>query len=187
MSERISGPALEPLTMGEAKAFLRIDSEGEDALILALIAAARRVVEAATGRALLTQSWRLVRDAWPPSGVFALPVAPVRAFVAARVRAADGTTQDIDLSLLRLVTARTPALVYLDPARLPQPGARWGGIEIELDAGYGDAVTDVPADLVQAVRLVLAHFHEHRDAPGDTLRLPATVAELLAPYKLVRL
>ncbi|OYX82726.1 MAG: hypothetical protein B7Y75_06045 [Azorhizobium sp. 35-67-5] len=187
MTERISGPTLEPLTLGEAKAFLRIDTDGEDPLISALIAAARRVVEASTGRALLTQSWRLVRDAWPPSGVFALPVAPVRALLAARVRNADGGTQDIDLALLRLVTARTPALVHLDPAQMPQPGMRWAGIEIELEAGYGDAAADVPADLVQAVRLVLAHFHEHRDAPGDTLRLPATVAELLMPYKLVRL
>lgn len=187
MSERISGPALEPLTLGEAKAFLRIDTDAEDTLISALIAAARRVVEASTGRALLTQSWRLVRDAWPPSGVFALPVAPVRALLATRVRAADGSTQDVDLALLRLITARTPALVHLDPAQMPQPGVRWAGIEIELEAGYGEDAADVPADLVQAVRLVLAHFYEHRDAPGETLRLPATVGELLMPHKLVRL
>ena len=187
MTERISGPALEPLTLGEAKAFLRIDTDAEDALMSALIAAARRVVEAATGRALLAQSWRIVRDAWPPSGVFALPVAPVRALLAARVRAADGTAQELDLTLLRLVTARTPALVHLDPAQMPQPGARWAGIEIEVSAGYGELAADVPEDLIQAVRLVLAHFHEHRDAQGDTVRLPATVAALLAPYKLVRL
>ncbi len=187
MTQRIAGPAREPLTLAEAKAFLRVDSDAEDALIAALIAAARRAVEAATGRALLAQSWRVVRDAWPPSGVFALPVAPVQALLAVRLRAADGSVAELEPARLRLTVDRTPALIHLDPATLPAPGARFGGIEIDVRAGYGDAADAVPEDLVQAVRLMLAHFHEHRDAPGDTLRPPATVAALLAPYRLVRL
>lgn len=187
MSQRIAGPAAEPLTLAEAKAYLRLDADDADALVAALVAAARRMVEAATGRALIHQTWRVVRDVWPPSGVFPLPVAPVAAISAARVRGADGTVLEVADGALRLTAARAPALVHVDLARVPAPGVAAGGIEIDILAGYGPAAADVPEDLVQAVRLVLAHFHEHRDAPGDTMRLPATVAALLAPYRLVRL
>ena len=67
------------------------------------------------------------------------------------------------------------------------PLVRHGGIVITFTAGYGPAAADVPADLVQAVRLLAAHFYEHRDGPGDTSALPAAARVLLAPYRVVRL
>ncbi|WP_332130099.1 head-tail connector protein, partial [Azorhizobium caulinodans] len=73
MTQRISGPAAEPLTLAEAKDFLRLTDPSTDALVGALLSAARRTIESATGRVLMTQSWRLVRDAWPASGLFLLP------------------------------------------------------------------------------------------------------------------
>src|SRR5690242_18760477 len=56
----IAGPGEEPVSLAEAKAFARIDGSDEDALVGALIAAARLHVESLTGRALITQTWRLV-------------------------------------------------------------------------------------------------------------------------------
>ncbi|MGU3492741.1 phage head-tail connector protein [Xanthobacteraceae bacterium A53D] len=185
MTQRIDGPVAEPLTLAEARAFLRLDATDGDALVSALIAAARQAVETATGRALMHQTWRVTRDAWPQSGVFPLPVAPVAAIIAARVHQADGTTQQVPNDALRLVAARLPPLIHV--GAVPAPGRALGGIEIDLRVGYGATAAAVPADLVQAVRLVLAHFHEHRDGPGEMARLPAAVATLIAPYRMVRL
>ncbi|MFG1394561.1 head-tail connector protein [Xanthobacter agilis] len=185
MAELLAGPAAEPLTRAEAKAFLRIDHEADDVLVDALIAAARRAVEAATGRILLMQTWRFTRAAWPLSGVIPAPVAPVAAILSALVTLADGSTVEVAPGVLSLKADRAPALIHVDARRAPQPGP--GGIALTVSAGYGTSAADVPADLTQAVRLVLAHFYEYRDGSGEALALPATVAALLAPYRLVRL
>ena len=55
-STLIAGPGEEPVTLAEAKAWCRIDGADDDALLAALIAAARLQVESLTGRALMTQS-----------------------------------------------------------------------------------------------------------------------------------
>ena len=58
----LTPPAVEPLTLAEAKSYLRVDTVDEDDTIAALIAAARLLVEAYARRALITQSWRLSLD-----------------------------------------------------------------------------------------------------------------------------
>lgn len=187
MAELLSGPAAEPLTRAEAKAFLRVETDAEDALIDALIAAARRFVEAETGRILMEQTWRFSLDRWPLRGVIPAPVAPVRAILEATVAAADGTPVALPEDALALVGDRAPALIRVAPARVSAPLFSHGGIVITLLAGYGADAGDVPADLVQAVRLMLAHLYEHRDGPGDATQLPAAARALTAPYRVVRL
>ena len=61
----ITPPAVEPVTLADAKAHLKVDTTDDDALITALITAARARAEWHTGRALITQSWTLWLDAWP--------------------------------------------------------------------------------------------------------------------------
>lgn len=187
MAELLAGPAAEPLTRAEAKAYLRIDHDAEDALIDALIAAARRLVEAATGRALIDQTWRLTLDAWPLRGIIAAPVAPVREILSASVLAADGTPVPLPAGALTLQSDRAPALLRVDPLLAPAPAVPRAGIVVTLKAGYGPDAASVPADLVQAVRLAVAHFFEHRDGPGEATALPAAALALMAPYRVVRL
>ena len=52
-----TAPAVEPISLAEAKAHLRLDASDEDALLTALITAARMFVERTLGVALITQSW----------------------------------------------------------------------------------------------------------------------------------
>ena len=50
--------------------------------------------------------------------------------------------------------------------------------------------TDVPEPLRQAIRLLVAHWYENRGlvATGTTIAvLPATVAALIAPYRMLSL
>jgi len=70
----LTPPAAEPVTLADAKAWLRVEHDDDDDVIAALIAGARSHVEAQTRRALITQSWRLVLDRWPRDGrIAALP------------------------------------------------------------------------------------------------------------------
>ncbi len=153
----IAGPGEEPVSLAEAKAWCRIDSADEDALVEALITTARLQVESATGRALVTQSWRLTLHAAPQLVV--LPIVPVIALTAAP----DG------------------AELQGDAVRLSQAG---DDVTIDFDAGYGTAA-DVPADLKQAVLALVAYWYVNRDVGGESA--PAGFARLIAGYTRVRL
>ena len=61
----ITPPALEPVALADAKAHLRLDTDDDDELITAAIAAARVHVEAMTRRCLIEQGWRVYLDRWP--------------------------------------------------------------------------------------------------------------------------
>jgi uncharacterized phiE125 gp8 family phage protein len=179
-------PASEPLSLAEAKNYLRVEHGADDALIAAMIAAARVQVESLTRRALVMQSWRIVLDRWPSPGRVASPVSPLREVLAARVRDAAGEAQALDLDMFIANTAPSPGLIAFDGARVIHPVQDIAGIEIDIAAGYG-AAADVPAPLVQAIRLLLARAYEYRGGGEPGTALPAGIAELLAPYRVVSL
>jgi uncharacterized phiE125 gp8 family phage protein len=186
----LSGPAVEPVTLEEAKAFLRVEHDDDDDVIAALIAGARVHVEAQTRRALITQSWRLVRDAWPDNGRVPILPVPLRELTAARVYRLDGAAQELDEAAFVAETAAAPAVLSYVSGAPPAPGRVAGGIELDVEVGYGDAPADVPADLRQAIRLLVAHWYENRGliAIGSGIAvLPQTVAALLAPYRVLSL
>lgn len=186
-SRLLTPPAVEPLTLAEAKAFLRVEHDADDAVIAALVAAARGHVEAHTRRALLTQTWRLTREAWPADGRIVVSPSPLQALAAARVTDASGVAHELDLGGFA-VDAAAAVLVFA-PGSLPPPG-RPAGIALDITVGYGDAPADVPEPLRQAVRMLTAHWYENRGvaaAEVGAALLPLSVAALLAPYRAVTL
>lgn len=181
----LTPPASEPLTLVEAKAFLRVEHGDDDDVITALIAAARVHVEAMTRRALLAQTWRFVLDAWPRDGRFAPRIGPLRELVAARVFAADGEARDIDGESFVVDPANN--VIAAPCFALPAPGRAQAGIALDVLCGYGADAADVPADLRQAIRLLLAHWYDNRVATADGAAVPAGVGALLAPYRMLAL
>lgn len=187
-----SGPALEPVTVSEAKTHLRLDTTTEDVLIGSLILTSRLHIEAALGLALITQGWTQTLDAWPANGSpVILGLRPVQAITAVRVRATTGDAVTLHPSQYQLDAASFPArLVRPGNAFWPPPGMTAAGIEIAFTAGFGGAASDVPAPIRQAMLLLVAHWYEHRD-PIDIgsagAVIPSPVCDLLEPWRPKRL
>jgi uncharacterized phiE125 gp8 family phage protein len=184
----LTAPAVEPLSLDEAKDFLRVEHDDDDELIVALVAASRIHVETETRRALITQIWRIVLDTWPQSGRLDVRPGPLQAVVAARVYDADDNAQVIDVQAF--VPDIGASMLAFMPWSLMQPGRPAAGIELDVTIGYGDVPLDVPEPLRQAMRLLVAHWYENRSlvaSIGGKAKVPTTVAALIAPYRMLSL
>jgi uncharacterized phiE125 gp8 family phage protein len=186
----LSGPAVEPITLAEAKQFIRVEHNDDDDIIAALIAGARIHVETQTRRALITQSWRLTRDVWPELGCIPVLPVPLRTLDAARVYRSDGSTLAIDVAVFAVDKVAAPARLAFTRGAFPVPERTVAGIEVDVTCGYGNAPANVPEPLRQAIRLLVAHWYENRGlvALGHEIAvLPQTVAALIAPYRVLAL
>lgn len=185
-----SGPAVEPVPVSEAKAHLRIDGSAEDVLISSLVLTARLHVEAALGLALINQTWMLVLDQWPASGIVDIPIAPLTAVTAVRVKNAAGVATLIPATGYLVDIASKPPRLVWNTAAPPAPGRIANGIEIDLSAGFGATAASVPAPLKHAVLMLTAHWYEHRDPieiGSSAARIPDAVSDLIQPFRKIRL
>ncbi len=181
----VTPPSEEPVSLAEAKLHLRVDVDDDDALIGALITAARQAAETQTGRQLTTARWKLVLDAFPgpslmgvPAGAsFSLPAqavllakCPVQSVVAIHYLDMNGDPQTVPSSDYVLDAACEPARVTpvsgkTWPATLPQIGA----VSVAFDAGYG-AASAVPEGLKSWIKLRVGSLYGHREEVATLTR-----------------
>jgi len=187
----LSGPALEPVLLAEAKVFLRVDDTVEDDFITTLITAARLHVEGMTGRALIAQSWRVVCDNWPRDRIIKLPTGPVISLSAVTVYDVDGAATSLPLAQFHPETEVAPARLFLPGVMANTPILRErAAIEIDYVAGFGVDASDVPTDLKQAILSLIGYWYEHRDAvviAGSGCVVPTGFDQLVAKYRNIRL
>lgn len=186
----ITGPALEPVSLAEAKAHLKVDTNDDDAAITAAIVAARSHVETATRRVLMDQTWRIYLDAWPRQRIVELPVAPLISVDGVTVYDASGAPQVVSTDSYEADVVSVPPRLVMVTGAPTVAGPAINGIEIDVTAGYGAASTDVPAPLRHAITMLVAHWYENRGAVGDD-RLgdlaPLGFEALIAPFRIVSL
>ncbi len=186
-----SGPALEPVTLAEAKAHLRLDSTADDALIQSLIVTSRLHIEAALGLALITQSWSWMLDRWPKGQRLCFPLRPVQAVAHVKLWRRDASSVTLPLTEFHLDGQGNPArLVPNGLTPLSEPDRPVNGIEVAFTAGFGAAPTDVPAPIRHALLLLITHWYEHREPVeiGAAVNaIPVMVSDLLQPYRRRRL
>ena len=176
MPTLLAAAAEEPVSLADAKAWLRLDASAEDALVASLVAAARAHVEGATRRLLVTQTWRARCDAAPRDGALHLPFAPLRAVVAVRV------VDEFD-SLHELAPSQWRVTGAADDPRVRIASSLTGPIEIDAEFGYG-AASETPEPLRRAILMLVAGWFEHR---GDAQAPASAAAALIAPFVRVRL
>lgn len=184
----VTPPLALPVTLDQIKTHLKIETNADDAYLLELAAAAVGHVQAETGKYLVTQTWRIYLDKIPFSGIVELRLAPVVSVDAITVYDQTGIPSVIEPSQYSVDIVSFPSRICF--ASLPQSGQQMNGIEIDLVCGYGDTGADVPGQIVRAMLVLIAHWHEFRGSPADPLlsaSVPPGFARLLAPFGAVRL
>lgn len=186
-----SAPTIEPITLGEAKAHMRVDSDRDDALINALITTSRLQIEDTLELALIHQTWSFVMDCWPDTAHVELPIAPAATLLAVRTYDGDDVMTPIPLVNFHLDTlSRVPRVTRKGIFAIPAGMRPANGIEISYRAGFSATADGVPEALRQALRLLVAFWYDHRE-PLEAMKVPTKVpdpiSQLLAPYRRVRI
>lgn len=184
------GPAVEPVTVAEAKAHLRIDGTADDVLIGSLILTSRLHLESVLSLGFVTQSWTLFLDRWPKTPIIEIPMAPLLSVNAVRVKNASGAGEVQPAANYFTDLATRPGRLIWNIAPQPSPGVRANGVEIDFTVGFGALASSVPAPLRHAILLLVAHWYEHRDPieiGSEAARIPAAISDLIAPFRKIRL
>ena len=182
-------PVFEPLTLDEAKTYLRIDTTDEDTLIQSLIVAARVHVEQYINKKLMTQSWSIFLSQWPDGKVLELPLYPLQAVNHITTYDENGTGHVWSSENYSVDIRSEPGRV-LSKTKWPDIAHPTNSIEVNCTVGYSGDREDIPEPLRQAIRHLVVHWYENRGpvSLGDNaLHIPSTVHSLLTPYKVVRI
>jgi uncharacterized phiE125 gp8 family phage protein len=173
---RVAAPASEPVSLTEAKLYLRVDNTTEDTLINDLIVAARMTAEGWLKRSLITQSWKLAYDDYICEEVD-LPMGPVNSITSVVVFSRDGSSQTLSNSIYYL-NASKDVLIF-DTVNF---GFR---IEITYETGFGSA-SSVPKAIKQGMLEHIAVMYDRRAEPDD-IALPEQTLCLYLPFRELRL
>jgi uncharacterized phiE125 gp8 family phage protein len=185
----VTAPSTEPLSTAEAKLHLRVDIDDDDTIIARLITAARRKVEQYTRHALITQTWRMNMSGWPEDGdAFKVPLPPLQSVSSIKYKDTDGDESTWDSGEYIVDTDPTPGKVVLAHGESWPSTALYptSPIAVTFVAGFGDASTDVPEDILAAMLLLIGHLYENREATvgvGNIQVLPLGVQSLLWDYR----
>lgn len=187
----LTGPNVAQLPLAGFKDHLRLgtgfaDDGSQDTLAESYLRAAMAAVEARIGKAILARDWRLTLQRWRDGASQPLPMAPVSAILAVRLRDRDGGTVVVDPGRYLLVPdLQRPRLV--GAGGLLPALALGGSVEIDFTAGFGSAWSSVPPDLAQAVFLLAAQYHERRHEGAEAARaMPFGVMALIERWRTVR-
>lgn len=158
----ITAPATEPISLAEAKAHLRVDHSDEDSLISALITAARENAEHELERALVTQTWERVVDAFPEFELV-LGMPPVASITSVTYTDTDGVEQV--MSAADYVLDNTVEPSYVMPAEdvtWPSTLDTANAVKVRFVAGYG-AAGDVPETVRQWILINIGTLYKFRE------------------------
>jgi uncharacterized phiE125 gp8 family phage protein len=198
-TELVTAPAVELLTVSEAKAHLRFTSSSKDAEITRMIKAFRVNIERYLHRALITQTWKVYYDRWCnemriPFGNLQLVTGSVDPVVEKRplikYRDLDGTLTELDEDDHYWVVKSTDPACIVRKYDATFPELQYGrpdAIEITFKCGYGDAATAVPEDIIHALKVMLTDYFEHPGSIviGDRVnKIPDHITALIHNYKL---
>ena len=188
----VTGPTIEPVTLQEAKDHLRItetDIGSEDTLLLGFIAAARRHCESVHNRAYLEQTWNLILDDFPDEDYIRVPLPPLVSVAHVKYYGTGGTASTMTAANYYEDTDSEPGRVYLGygeswPSATLRPAA---GVEVQFTAGYGSVASAVPAEIKQAIMLLVGHMYERREDTDikEVVSVPFGVYELLGVDRVV--
>lgn len=178
----VTGEAIVPgaAALADAKAFLRILGQDEDALIEHLLATAADCCEQFTGRVLFVRGF--AETLGRPQGMWRrLARTPVRAITGAEIVDAAGGVSPLGAGAYAVdIDACGDGWV-----RVTEPGGA-GSVRVAYEAGLAGQWEDLPEALAQGAIRLAAHLYAVRDE-GDDRGPPAVVSALWRPYRRLRI
>ncbi len=148
-------------------------ASSEDDLITALIVTAREFAEDYQKRAYITQTWDMFLDRFPRWNRIEIPLPQLQSITAITFFDVDDTEATFSSDKYFVDTQSEPGRVVLNdgetwPQEILRPA---NGVKIRFIAGYGDAATDVPTQTRTAIKLLIGHLYENREATvvGSTI------------------
>lgn len=179
--------AAEPVSVAEAKAFLRVDHNDDDALIGALITASREVVERNSGLALVTQTvtermpYQMAMDGIELGRTPATSITSVSYY---------DTTPTLNAIAAADYTARTdsePGTLRITEGQTDPDTTRGDCVVVVYVVGFASAAS-VPESINTAILMMVSHLYENRSwqpgQPAEGLTMPATISHLLEPHHI---
>lgn len=156
----VTGPSSEPITLAEAKLYLRVDDTTEDALITAIITAARRKFENDTYHYLMPQTWELYLNA---NELNAEQISINKSDITAisSVKYYDQTNTQQTLSTDDYQTAIEGRPYSIKITTMPQIYNRLNAMVIRFTLGYANAAA-VPEDIKTAIKTLIGTLYENR-------------------------
>ena len=185
-----TAPLKEPVTLDEVKRHLRIALEDtqHDIYLTDLILTARRKAESLCWRRFITQTWYAYYPDWPKGDYIQLPFGSLQSVTA--VKYTDVDNSETTWSSAEYIVGTD----YLKGRITLEDGYTWPNenlypsnpIEVEFVCGYGDAATDVPNEIRQAMLIMIAEMFENREHTimGFSVHKFDTVENLLSDFRL---
>ncbi len=157
-----------PVSLADAKAHLRIDGTDDDSTLTAYLDAALNYVEIETRQCLCTRDFLLSLDDFPQERFIKMPRPPLQAVSSVTYTDAAGAQQTLDPSTYIVDAVSMPGRIVLKPTQSwPQTDHSANCVQVMFTAGYGTEAADVPAGLLQTVKLYAGHLYENREAATD--------------------
>lgn len=157
-------PAVEPITLTEAKANLRVNNTVENDLITSYIVAARKWVENYTWRPLITQTWTLFYDFSDvqtiKNSTITISKNPVQSISSVKYYDTNNTLQTLNSSNYYTDLGGDIASINFIQ-QLPTMYNRINALQIEFVCGYGLAVS-VPDNIKAAIYMMITAFYDNR-------------------------
>ena len=157
MTERlITPPVATAVLLADARTAARLDGNN-DAELEAVVRAITEDAEHITGRAFITQTWRVVLDAFPDA--IRLPKPPVASVVSVKYMNASGV--EVTLSPADYYVDNITEPGYIVPASgkaWPATFAHLNAVTVEVTCGYGISDASVPSSVKG---YILAKVAEH--------------------------
>ncbi len=142
----ISDPVAMAVTIEEARTAARINGTDHDAELEMHVRALTETVEHETGRAIISQTWRLTLDGFPDA--IRLPAPPVASVTSVKYIDPDGVLQTLEPADYTVDTELEPAFIT------PAPGCAWPETDDRINAvtvvavcGYGPTAATTPKAL----------------------------------------
>ena len=175
----VTGPASEPITLAEAKLYLRVDDSTEDALITAIITAARRKFENDTYHYLMPQTWELyLNQNEINSEQISINKSDITAISSVKYYDQSNTQQTLSTSDYQTAIQGRPYSIQL--TTVPQVYNRLEAMVIRFTLGYTNAAA-VPEDIKTAIKTLIGTLYENR----QTIVTGTQVNEVPDTYKFI--